>query len=119
MHTDFPFSIDRLGQTATTVDEAYVTDLIEQLLLTAPGERVHRPDFGCGLKDQVFAPNQLDQAAALEYAIEAALTRFLGSEMQIISLKVEAQEEVLRVHLVYQPRLSQKSYEITVPREVP
>ena len=37
-------------------------DMIEQVLFTAPGERVNRPDFGCGLLQMVFGPNSSELA---------------------------------------------------------
>ena len=49
---------------ATTDDDDHVRDLIEQVLFTAPGERVNRPDFGSGLLQLVFAPNSPELAAA-------------------------------------------------------
>ena len=60
-----PFRRRRRGRTAqATAHDDHVRDLIEQLLFTAPGERVNRPDFGCGLLQLVFAPNSPELAAA-------------------------------------------------------
>ena len=38
--------------------EAYIRQLIRQVLLTAPGERINRPEFGAGVRRLVFAPLQ-------------------------------------------------------------
>ena len=65
VNIDFPFHIDGRGRTATTDDDAHIRDMIEQLLFTAPGERVNRPDFGSGLLQMVFAPNSPELAAAV------------------------------------------------------
>ena len=46
---DFPYHVDGRGRTAGTGDDDHLRDLIEQVLFTAPGERVMRPDFGSGL----------------------------------------------------------------------
>ena len=46
---DFPCALDGRGRTAATDHDDHVRDLIEQVLFTAPGERVMRPDFGSGL----------------------------------------------------------------------
>ena len=45
----FPFTIDDLGRVATQTGDANIRARIIQLLLTSPGERVHLPEFGCGL----------------------------------------------------------------------
>ena len=54
---DFPYHFSGLGRTATTDRDDHIRDLIEQVLFTAPGERVMRPDFGAGLLALVFEPN--------------------------------------------------------------
>jgi phage baseplate assembly protein W len=56
MNIDYPFHLDNRLQTAVTRRRS-VRDLIEQLLLTGPGERVNRPNFGAGLQQLVFAGN--------------------------------------------------------------
>jgi len=54
---DHPYHFDSLGRTAGTARDDHIRDLIEQVLFTAPGERVMRPDFGSGLLALVFEPN--------------------------------------------------------------
>ena len=44
-HLDFPYRFDGRGRTAATGRDDHIRDLIEQVLFTAPGERVMRPDF--------------------------------------------------------------------------
>ncbi|HYJ93736.1 MAG TPA: GPW/gp25 family protein, partial [Vicinamibacterales bacterium] len=64
MTLDYPYRFDRSGWTATTGDEDHIRDLIEQVLFTAPGERVNRPTFGSGVLRLVFAPNSDTLASA-------------------------------------------------------
>ncbi|MFG2195243.1 GPW/gp25 family protein [Streptomyces sp. NPDC048639] len=97
----FPFRADRLGRTAHAPYEEHVRDLIEQLLFTSPGERVMRPDFGCGLLDLVFTPNSPELASALELSVHASLQRWLGELIEVESLDVVSEENVVRVHLRY------------------
>ena len=50
---------------------AHVDQLLRQVLLTAPGERVNRPDFGCGLRAHLGLERaQLDVAATPGVTIE-------------------------------------------------
>ena len=44
-----------------------------------PGERVNRPDFGCGLLQLVFAPNSVELAATLQALVQGALQQWLGT----------------------------------------
>ena len=101
MDIDFPFHFDSLGRTATTGYDDHVRDMIEQLLFTNPGERVNRPDFGSGLRQLVFAPNSPELAAALQYTVQAALQRWLGDVINVISLEVISEDSTLRIHLQY------------------
>ena len=50
----FPVSLDFQGRVATSAYEDDIKDSIRIILGTSPGERVMRPDFGCGLDDMVF-----------------------------------------------------------------
>ena len=97
----FPFRVDGRGRTADRGYDDHVRDMIEQLLFTSPGERVMRPDFGCGLLDLVFAPNSPEFAAALRVSVQASLQRWLGDVIDVESLEVESDDSTLRVHLVY------------------
>jgi Bacteriophage baseplate protein W len=98
---DFPFRIDEGGRTATTPYEEHVRDLIEQLLLTSPGERVNRPDFGSGLLQLVFAPTGPEVAAALQFAMQAALQRWLGDVIETHGLEVTSHDSTLRITVQY------------------
>lgn len=97
----FPFRVDGRGRTADQRYDDHVRDMIEQLLFTSPGERVMRPDFGCGLLDLVFAPNSPEFASALQLSILASLQSWLGDVIDVESLDVVSEENVLSVHLVY------------------
>ncbi|NLU68214.1 GPW/gp25 family protein [Streptomyces sp. HNM0574] len=97
----FPFRTDRRGRTAHAPYEEHVRDLIEQLLFTSPGERVMRPDFGCGLLDLAFAPNSPELAATVELSVQGALQRWLGELIEVEGVDVENEEETVRVRLRY------------------
>lgn len=115
----FPFGFDGQGRTATTPYADHVRQLIEQLLLTHPGERVNRPDFGGGLAQLVFAPNSPERAAAVELALTAAVGTWLGDVVDLRRLTVEAEDSVLRVRLDYAllpvGELRTEEIEVTAP----
>ncbi|MEU2130723.1 GPW/gp25 family protein [Streptomyces sp. NPDC018352] len=102
----FPFRIDRRGRTAHADHDEHVRDLIEQLLFTSPGERVMRPDFGCGLRDLVFSPSSPELTSTLELSVQAALQRWLGDLIEVEALDMESDENVVRVHLAYAVRVT-------------
>jgi phage baseplate assembly protein W len=99
MNIDFPFHFDSRGRTAETTDADHVRDMIEQFLLTSPGERVNRPDFGSGLLQMVFAPTSPELAATLQYTIQAGLQRWLADVAAIEALEVTSEDSALTVSL--------------------
>jgi Bacteriophage baseplate protein W len=98
---EFPFHVDGSGRAATTGEDDHVRDLIHQVLFTSPGERVNRPDFGCGLKALVFAPAGDAVAAATKVLVKGSLQKWLQDEIQVEDVDVEALEERIVVTVVY------------------
>lgn len=100
-YLDYPFHLDGRGRSATTGGDDHVRDMIEQVLFTNPGERVNRPDFGCGLKRMVFLPNSEPLAAATQVLVKSALQKWLANEIQIERVDVSAADERLTVTVIY------------------
>ena len=104
MQIDYPFHFDSRGRTANTHDDDHIRDLIEQVLFTAPGERVNRPDFGAGLMQLVFAPNSDELAAATQFLVQGALQQWLGDLIVVELVQVESEDSTLRVLVQYVTR---------------
>ncbi|MFI6449610.1 GPW/gp25 family protein [Kitasatospora sp. NPDC050543] len=116
----FPFHFDGRGRTAMPADhDQHVRELLEQLLFTSPGERVNRPDFGCGLLQLLFAPNSPELAATVEYTARAAVQRWLGDLLDLVELRATAEESVLKVGVRYVVRRTRQEAEARFVREVP
>ncbi len=98
---DFPWSVDGRGRTAAADRDGHIRDLIEQVLLTAPGERVMRPTFGAGLLAAVFEPGGPEVAATSQFLVQAALERELADVIAIGAVQVEAVDAALAVTVEY------------------
>lgn len=107
MNVDFPFHFDSHGRTAAVDYDAHIRDLIEQVLFTAPGERVNRPDFGSGLLQLVFAPNSDQLAATTQYLVQGSLQQYLGDLIQVDAVDVLSEDSTLRVSVRYLVRRTQ------------
>lgn len=101
---DYPLSIDGRGRSAETDEDNHIRDLIHQVLFTAPGERVNRPDFGCGIGRMVFLPNSEPLATATRFLVQGALQRWLETVIKVENVDVTAREEQLAVTVVYSKR---------------
>lgn len=98
----FPFGVTPAGTIAPDPDDdADLRGRVIQVLFTSPGERVNQPEFGCGLFDLVFDPNNTIMAAATEFTVGQALTRWLGDELAVAGIDVQVQDESLTVEVAY------------------
>lgn len=97
----FPYRPDARGRTASADADVHIRELIEQLLFTTPGERVHRPDLGTNIRQLVFAPNSDELATATQFMVQGALQHWLGALIQVESVSVRAEEAQLTVQVQY------------------
>jgi len=99
----FPFGVTPAGTITPDPDDDDL-DLrgrVIQVLFTSPGERVNQPEFGCGLFNLIFGPNNAIMAAAVEFTLGEALTQWLGDELVVAGVDVQAHDEALSVELEY------------------
>ena len=99
----YPFAVDPGGGRAAEEGDydAYVRQLIRQVLLTAPGERINRPDFGAGVRRMVFAPNSPAVASMAQTFVYQALTRWLAAVLKVEQVVVSAEAEKLLITVRY------------------
>ena len=90
MSLDFRSRSTVAGARRKRADDDHIRDLIEQVLFTAPGERVNRPTFGSGLMQLVFAPNSDELATATQFLVQGALQQWLGDVVQVEAVAVSA-----------------------------
>jgi phage baseplate assembly protein W len=103
------------------IDRAYyddsVRDAIWLILGTAKGERVMRPDFGCGIHDLVFSVNNATTAGLVEHEVRQALILW---EPRIELLDVEvtpnpAEAYTLLIRIEYCVRTTNNVFNLVYP----
>ncbi|HET7535634.1 MAG TPA: GPW/gp25 family protein [Candidatus Didemnitutus sp.] len=111
MNAAHPYHFDSRGRTADPgLDDRHIRDLIEQLLFTAPGERVNRPTFGSGVLNLVFAGNSPELAAATQMMVQAALQQWLADLIQVEAVQVANDDATLIVTVRYQTRRTRERH---------
>lgn len=105
---DYPFHFDNRGHTASTDTGDHIRNMIEQILFTSPGERVNRPDFGCGIQELIFAPNSDALAAATQLMVQGSLQQWMGDLIDVESVNVQNIDSSLVVVVQYTVRLTQQ-----------
>ena len=101
MNLKFTLQFDNIGRTGQTDENGHIRDMMEQVLFTSPGERVNRPDFGCGLLQLVFQPNSSELAITTQYLVQGSLNRWLGDLIEVGEVEVIQEDSVLQVTIVY------------------
>lgn len=94
----FPLSVDARGPRLASRAE-HIRGQIEQVLFTAPGERVFRPDFGAGVKALLFEPNDSALWALTQQRLTAALAETLRGEVDPKSISVGIHGEGATLHI--------------------
>lgn len=112
----FPVALDKDGAVEAAEYEESVRQSIWIILGTAKGERVMRPDFGCGIYDMVFGVNSSTTAADAAEEVRDALVSF---EPRIDVLGVDVSTggdgEVLYVSIDYQVRATNTVFNLVYP----
>jgi len=90
----FPFRIDATaGQAAQASYQDHVDQMIRQVLLTDPGERVCLPTFGAGLRRLLFAPVNAQLQASAQMIVMQALNAVLSDQITVQKVSVQTPVE--------------------------
>ena len=113
----FPFAANQRGGVALSRYEEDIEEAIMLIVGTAFGERVMRPDFGCGIHDLIFAPNNANTRSLAVYHVEEALVRW---EPRIVDIKVVAKSSpeepnVIYVSIDYKVRTTNNVFNMVYP----
>ncbi len=113
----FPISLDDAGAIAEASEEDKVRQSIETILRTAPGERVMRPDFGCGIHDLVFDTVSGAMVGRVATVVASALATW---EPRIDVLNINPQQDTedptrLLIEINYRLRSSNSRFNLVFP----
>lgn len=112
----YPVSVDQTGSFALAAYEESVRQSVWIILGTAKGERVMRPDFGCGIYDLVFDINSAATAGSVAQAVRDALLRF-EPRIDVVEVTVAPDDggEVLLISVDYQVRATNNAFNLVYP----
>jgi phage baseplate assembly protein W len=114
----FPVSVDaKTGRISMSEYEQDIRESIWIILSTAKGERVMRPDFGCGIHDLVFAPINNTTVNLVENSVREALTLW-EPRIELIKVEVSAEESAqgkLLVSIDYRVRVTNNRFNLVYP----
>ena len=108
------------GHLAHAAYEDSVRQGMMLVLFTRKGERVMRPNFGCGIHELLFAPNDATTRGMAESAVQEALLDWEPrSEVLKVAARSDAGEggsgERLLVHVAYRVRKTDTRFNLVYP----
>jgi phage baseplate assembly protein W len=113
----FPFNINHLGKVDISSYEEDIKEAIFIILGTVPGERIMRPDFGCGIHEYVFSTMDTLSLRLIENAVIEALNRW-EPRIDLVEVKVitdPSSEGKLLITLDYKVRTTNTSFNLVYP----
>ena len=99
----FPLAVDTARGTIALERDyaAHVKQMVIQVLLTTPGERINMPQFGAGLRRAVFGPNSDTTASLVQTLIAQNLDQWLSGIIRVDGITVESENSRMNVNLSY------------------
>ncbi|SPH23950.1 hypothetical protein DEA8626_03027 [Defluviimonas aquaemixtae] len=118
----FPPQLDpRWGRFDLVEGEVDVRQAIMIIVLTAKGERVMRPDFGCGIHELVFDPVDAQLVADIKETVTDALRRF-EARIDVLGVKVDVGNALngeLKIDVNYRLRTTNQPGNAVFPFFIP
>jgi phage baseplate assembly protein W len=113
----FPVETDDRGTIRQSYGRADIEESIRLILETAKGERVMRPDFGCGIHDFVFATVDRSTLTLVETSVRDALREW-EPRIEVLSVEVSAAEidnGKLLIEIEYRVRETNNEFNLVYP----
>ena len=114
----FPVAVNpTTGRIAMSEHEEDIKESIRIIIATAPGERVMRPDFGCGIHDLVFSAISSVTVGLFESRVREAITKF-EPRVDILKLDIstrDADNGKLEINLTYLVRDTNTEFNLVFP----
>jgi len=112
----FPVSRIRPSQVALTEAESNIEDSIWIILATAAGERVMRPDFGCGIHRLVFEVNGVETIGRVKQEVHDALVRWEPRiDLLDVGVETKGRGEELLINIQYRVRSTNNFFNLVFP----
>ena len=113
-----PVALDpRTGLVASVAYEEDIRQSIRLILETAPGERVMRPNFGCGIHELVFTEVDSTAIQRIKSVVEEALRR-CEARIDVLGVAVDEAATVqgqLLVEIEYRVRKTNQTGNLVFP----
>lgn len=113
----WPMGVDHTGSIALTDGPDDLDRSIRMVLLTAPGERVMRPKFGCRIWDLLFEPITPNLLGLIAEAVREAVAQW-EPRVAVEEVRPTADDDddaLVRIHISYQVKATNDRRNLVYP----
>lgn len=96
----FPIRVNGRGGLSYSSRAQSIDEAIWIILSTPPNSRVMEPEFGCGIHNYVFAPNNPNTIATISHEVQSALLRW-EPRIDVLDVRVVSHPETPNTLLIY------------------
>jgi len=108
--------VDENGRLQYAHDDDSIREVIRNILLTRPGERLMRPQFGAGLLDFIHQPNNVTTRAIMANVVRKAIeqweTRVRVESVEVLpdSSRLSTVQIIIRYSMRHAPQPRQLTF---------
>jgi len=107
-------SVDGFGRMAFSSDDDSVREVMRNILLTRPGERLMRPQFGAGLTDFIHQPNTETTRTLIANVVKKSIAQW---ETRVLVSSVDVQPDItslakVQIIIRYQMRYARQPLQL-------
>lgn len=113
----WPMNVDHTGSIALTSGPEDLDRSIALVLMTAPGERLMRPEFGCKIWDLLFEPVTANLLGLMSEMVRQAIAQW-EPRVSVYGVKSEPDPDdnaVIRIHISYLVRATNDRRNLVFP----
>jgi len=114
----FPFAVKKqTGGVALSRYEEKVKESIQIILGTAKGERVMRPDFGCGIHEFVFSVLNSANVTLIKSTVREALMQWEPriTVKEVVVVPDQLDDGILQIQVTYQVVATNNEFNLVYP----
>jgi uncharacterized protein len=113
----WPFGVDHTGSIRLADPLDHLDRSIEIVLMTAPGERLMRPQFGCAIWELLFEPVTPSLLGRIQEAVRRAVAQW-EPRVEVVDVRPEPDPEdqsLVRIHLTYEVKATNDRRNLVYP----
>lgn len=113
----WPMGVDQTGSIRLTLGAPDLDESIRLVLMTAPGERLMRPQFGCRIWDLLFEPITANLLGLICEAVRQALAQWEPRiEVEdVLATPAPDHDGLVAIHVLYRVRATNDRRNLVYP----